>query len=575
MTSRSFRRLFPQLNVQSIPEDEFYRQAILSQLLTGPDEQELSSFRPDVKDPLELVEATPELAGMLGSSLEFVDSRWDSLEGSPPPSPPPPPSPRPSPRLSPRPLQRTPPLLLQVSTEAIAKVDMLQNRTAESGHCQGLKNLEHSTPAPKMEARLDISMWEPLQQESKNVGIPSPAKPKITNSSVWEPQRQQSKNTGITNSANPDSSIWEIQRLQSKNAGIANSANPDSKMDTNTWEQKPQCSKDSGMTSNLDSKVNSNTWEPKKQSKNTWITNSANGDFRMDSSMWEPQKQQSKNTGKINYANPDSKMDTSMWEQKRQHSKDPGMANSANVDSKIDSNTWEPQRQQSTNTEIADSAKADSKMDSNVWEQHRHGSNITGIMAVKSNAAVGASIWEPQRLRSRNTGNSDITVDDSLSEPQRIRNRNNGNSRVANLNGAVDPSTWKRQNQGSKTGGGSTHPGASIDSSIWEPQRLRSKNAVITSSAKSDTRVNANTWENQGIKRVGGSSTAPKREANSCDNQGGKNIKMDAAWHRNLGNVRVNVRDLGVKGGGSVIRRDVKKEQGKVAGKGAKVKTRS
>uniref|UniRef100_A0A665TC90 BCL-6 corepressor PCGF1 binding domain-containing protein n=1 Tax=Echeneis naucrates TaxID=173247 RepID=A0A665TC90_ECHNA len=78
MTSRSFRRLFPQLNVKTIPEDEFYRQASLSQLLTGPDEQELASFRPDIKDPLELVEATPELAGMLGSSLEFVD-RSDCL----------------------------------------------------------------------------------------------------------------------------------------------------------------------------------------------------------------------------------------------------------------------------------------------------------------------------------------------------------------------------------------------------------------------------------------------------------------------------------------------------------------
>uniref|UniRef100_H3CM94 BCL6 corepressor n=1 Tax=Tetraodon nigroviridis TaxID=99883 RepID=H3CM94_TETNG len=84
MTSRSFRRLFPQLNVQSVPEDEFYRQASLSQLLTGPDEQELASFRPDIKDPLELVEATPELAGMLGSSLEFVDTRY--LESSPPPT---------------------------------------------------------------------------------------------------------------------------------------------------------------------------------------------------------------------------------------------------------------------------------------------------------------------------------------------------------------------------------------------------------------------------------------------------------------------------------------------------------
>uniref|UniRef100_A0A3Q3H3J0 Uncharacterized protein n=1 Tax=Labrus bergylta TaxID=56723 RepID=A0A3Q3H3J0_9LABR len=74
ITSRSFRRLFPQLNVQSIPEDRFYQQASLSQLLTGPDQQELSPFRPHVKDSLELVEATPELAGMLGSSMELVDS---------------------------------------------------------------------------------------------------------------------------------------------------------------------------------------------------------------------------------------------------------------------------------------------------------------------------------------------------------------------------------------------------------------------------------------------------------------------------------------------------------------------
>uniref|UniRef100_A0A3Q2P962 BCL-6 corepressor PCGF1 binding domain-containing protein n=1 Tax=Fundulus heteroclitus TaxID=8078 RepID=A0A3Q2P962_FUNHE len=95
MTSRSFRRLFPQLNIRCIPEDEFYRQASLSQLLTGPDEQQLASFRPDVKDPLELVEATPELAGMLGSSLEFVDSRWDSLDVSPPQTPPPSPGPPP------------------------------------------------------------------------------------------------------------------------------------------------------------------------------------------------------------------------------------------------------------------------------------------------------------------------------------------------------------------------------------------------------------------------------------------------------------------------------------------------
>uniref|UniRef100_A0A3Q2CXG7 BCL-6 corepressor PCGF1 binding domain-containing protein n=1 Tax=Cyprinodon variegatus TaxID=28743 RepID=A0A3Q2CXG7_CYPVA len=86
MTSRSFRRLFPQLNIQSVPADEFYRQASLSQLLTGPDEQELASLRSEVKEWVELVEATPELAAMLGSSHEFVDSR---LDASRPPAPPP------------------------------------------------------------------------------------------------------------------------------------------------------------------------------------------------------------------------------------------------------------------------------------------------------------------------------------------------------------------------------------------------------------------------------------------------------------------------------------------------------
>lgn len=565
MTSRSFRRLFPQLNVQSVPEDEFYRQAVLSQLLTGPDEQELSSFRPDVKDPLELVEATPELAGMLGSSLEFVDSHWDSLEGSPPPSPPPPPSPR----LSPRPPQRIPPLLVQQgSTEAAAKVhSVLQNRTVESGQCQGPKNMGYSSSAPKMEAKLDVSMWEPPQKESKNVGIPSPANPSITHSSVWEVQRQQSKNAGITNSANPDSSMWDVQRLQSMNAGIPNSTHLDSNMDTNLWEQKVQQSKDSGMANspNVDSKVKSNTWEPQRQqSKTTWITNSANGDFKIDSKMWEPQRQQCRNTGMTNCANPDSKTDTSMWEQKQQHSKDTG-TNSANLDSKMDSITWEPQRQPSTNTGITGSANGDSKMGSSVWEQPRHRSKTTTVKP--SNAAVGASMWEPQRLRNRNPVNADIKVDDSLSEPQRLRNKNNGNSSLMNLNGAVDSYMWKRQNQGSKTGGGSTHQGASVAGSIWEPQRLRSKNAAIMSPAKPDARMNANTQESQVIK----SSTAPKREANSCDTQGGKNIKVDTAWNRNLGNVRVHVRDVGVKGTGGAVRRDVKKDQGK----GARVKTRS
>ncbi|XP_076579509.1 BCL-6 corepressor-like [Chaetodon auriga] len=481
MTSRSFRRLFPQLNVQSIPEDEFYRQASLSQLLTGPDEQELASFRPDIKDPLELVEATPELAGMLGSSLEFVDTRWDSLEASPPTTPPLLPSLRPSQRLSLRPPQRMPPLLppqQQRTAEVGANVDnMLQNRSPESGQLQGFKNLGFSTLAAKIETRMDASIWEPQQLGSKKAGVPIPAKPNLA----------------------MNANMWELQRQQSKNIAIANAAN-------------------------LDSKI--------------------------DSSMWEPQRQQSKNTWIPNSPNLDSKIDSSMWEQQPQHSKDTGIANSDNLDS---------------------------KRHSMAWAQEQQGNKSSGNTPVRSDLAVGASMWEPQRLRSRNAINSDTKVDTSPPEPQRIRNKNTANP--ASSNGTVDVNAWKRQNQGSKSDRtlDSTNPGSSIDGSVWEPQRLRSKNAGITSPVKPNATVDANMWECQGTKRVACNSAAPKEEANSCDNQGqgGKTIKVDAAWQRNLGNVRVHIRDLGMKVAGGPIRRDVQKEQGKAAGKGARVKARS
>lgn len=468
MTSRSFRRLFPQLNVQSTPEDEFYRQASLSQLLTGPDEQELASFRPDIKDPLELVEATPELAGMLGSSLEFVDTRWDSLEASPPPTPSPPPSPRPP--------QRIPSLLppqQQGMIETGAKmVGALQNRSAESGQFRGIKNLEYSTPAAKMETKMHASMWEQQKQGSKNSGAPLPTKPNVTmNAIMWEPQRQKSKHIGIPNSASPDS--------------------------------------------------------------------------KLDSSMWQLQRQQSMNIGVVNSANPDSKIGSSMSEQQ---SKSIGIPNSANSGSKIDSTMWEQQQ----------------------------GTKSTKNTPVKSDVEVCASMWEPQRLRSRNAVNSDTKMKAALSEQQQIRNKDT--SSPANATG--DANAFERQNQGSKTGGvsDSTNPG-SVDGRVWESQRLRTKNAGITNPTKPNATVDDGKWERQGIKRASATSTAPKREANFCDQgQVGKTIKMDAAWQRNLGNVRVHIRDLGMKVGGGTIRRDVKKEQGregKDAGKGARVKTRS
>lgn len=249
MTSRSFRRLFPQLNVQSVPEDEFYRQACLSQLLTGPDEQELASFRPDIKDPLELVEATPELAGMLGSSLEFVDTRY--LESSPPPTPPPPTS------------LNFPPEPQRGPADSSSKADAeSQNRNVNSG----LRNGEIPAPAAKVEAKTAASVWEVQQLAGKLPGGPASGKPNvIINVNMWE----QSKNIRIASKVD----VWQLQRHSrltpehlpsvlldprsrtaapepqrkghsdsgtleqgSSGGGTANSATPESKVDA--WQQQ-------------------------------------------------------------------------------------------------------------------------------------------------------------------------------------------------------------------------------------------------------------------------------------------------------------------------------------------------
>ncbi|XP_029941957.1 BCL-6 corepressor-like [Salarias fasciatus] len=248
MTSRSFRRLFPQLNVQSLPEDEFYRQAALSQLLTSPDETELSSFRPDVHDPLELVEATPELAGMLGSSVEFVDSRHDTLEPSPPPSPPPPPPPP----------QCVPPL--KSPCQAPAVVD---SATAQSGLPSKVN----------MEVKVNASLWEPQRAESNG------AKPHVvTNASMWEPNRVCGKNPGTTDSSDLDCTkdrkqgqevsvvssvktiqavevkMWEPQWAPEKKPSSDDSAQPDA---TTDCEQRQEVSVKAAEES-------VNTWEPQR-----------------------------------------------------------------------------------------------------------------------------------------------------------------------------------------------------------------------------------------------------------------------------------------------------------------------
>lgn len=306
MTSRSFRHLFPQLNLQSIPEDEFYRQVSLSQLLTGPDEQQLASFRPDVMDLLELVEATPELAGMLGSSLEFVDTRWDSLEASPPPTPPPPP------RLPLRPLQRIPPLLAPQ-----------RQAGAESGHLHGLKHLGYSALAAKLKTKMDANAAAPHA---------------TLNANMREPQRQQGKNTWICNSATPDSkidsSVWEqLQQRRSKDTVNPNSATPDSKVNS-TWEQGNKPTPDASVRSNL--ALGASMWQPQRLRSRSAL----NSDSRVDAAGSEPQRVQSKNPA------------------------DPANSTGAPV-----ANTWTRQTQGSQTGRVQDSTNPGPSVDGRVWER--------------------------------------------------------------------------------------------------------------------------------------------------------------------------------------------------------------
>lgn len=75
MSGRSFRQAFPHMEVVTVAEAEFYRQASLSQLFSCP--EELEGFHADSKDLLDLVEDSAELAALLGSTLECLDDRWD------------------------------------------------------------------------------------------------------------------------------------------------------------------------------------------------------------------------------------------------------------------------------------------------------------------------------------------------------------------------------------------------------------------------------------------------------------------------------------------------------------------
>ncbi|XP_077462512.1 uncharacterized protein LOC144078192 isoform X2 [Stigmatopora argus] len=85
MSPRTFRRLLPHLQVSTISEAAFSCQTTPSQIWTNT-----ASFTPDAENLLNLVEATPELAAVLGSSLEFVDDREQTEPSPSPPSPAPP-----------------------------------------------------------------------------------------------------------------------------------------------------------------------------------------------------------------------------------------------------------------------------------------------------------------------------------------------------------------------------------------------------------------------------------------------------------------------------------------------------
>ncbi|XP_034470339.1 BCL-6 corepressor-like [Hippoglossus hippoglossus] len=355
MTSRSFRRLFPQINVQSVPEDEFYRQASLSQLLTGPDERELVSFRPDVKDPLELVEATPELAGMLGSSLEFIESRWDSLSASPPPSP------GPSVTFS------CVPVLLPPQPQGAIEGNMLHNRT-QSIESRGLKKLVFS--AAKTETKEDANTWETQQHGSKHVVGPSPTK------------------TNITSNAR----MWELQGLRSKNTGVINS---DGKMDANMWEQRPGGTITAVASVKSDKMGGANMWEPQRLRTRNPVSS--------DSALSQPRRLRNIGTENTNSSDSNVAADANTWKRLNQRSKTNSVSDSTDQDASLDGSFWEPQRLRSKNAANSIPATADT----NLWERH-------GIKRVGGNicdAQLANSIKMDTALQ-RNLGNVRVHIRD-------------------------------------------------------------------------------------------------------------------------------------------------------------------
>ncbi|KAM4559896.1 BCL-6 corepressor-like [Odontesthes bonariensis] len=496
MTPRSFRRLFPQLNVQFVPEDEFYRQASLSQLLTGPDEQELASFRPDVKDPLELVEATPELAGMLGSSLEFVDSRWDCLEASPPPTPSPPPSPR---RLR---CAAPPSLPLQQETEAGA-----QSRATEFS-CRP-KQVGCSVPATK----LDASMWEAQKQDSQRPRVSDSAHPDPkTDSSMWKQQKQDSQRPRVNDSAHPDpktdSSMWKQQKQDSQRPRVSDSAHPDLKTDSSMWKQQRQDSQRPRVSDSAhpDPKTDSSMWKQQRQdSQHPRVNDSAHPDPKTDSSMWKQQRQDSQHPRVSDSAHPDPKTDSSMSKQQRQDSQRPRVSDSAHPDPKTDSSMSKQQKQDSQHPRVSDSAHPDPKTDSSMSKQQRQDSQHPRVNdSAHPDPKTDSSMWkqqkqDSQRPRVSDSAHPDPKTDSSMWEAQRQGSQRPRVNDSAHPDTKTDSSMWKQQKQDSQRPrvSDSAHPDPKTDSSMWKQQKQDSQHPRVSDSAHPDPKTDSSMWKQQ------------------------------------------------------------------------------
>lgn len=70
MSSRIFRCNFPNVEIVTIAEAEFYRQVSASLLFSCS--KDLEAFNPESKELLDLVEFTSELQTLLGSTVEWL-----------------------------------------------------------------------------------------------------------------------------------------------------------------------------------------------------------------------------------------------------------------------------------------------------------------------------------------------------------------------------------------------------------------------------------------------------------------------------------------------------------------------